>query len=125
MENAGESGIELEETTPGAPSRQQTLESQRQRQPLPWSLRRLPGGFRVAYRPTGPVDEAVEAGAKLYRSDAREFLQDFRHISHRPKARVQEIFEIWIRSQHMEIESEETTGMRYYHACLASETDRC
>ena len=124
MEDAGESGIELE-TTPGAPSRQQTLESQRQRQPLPWSLRRLLGGFGAASRPIGPVDEAVEAGAKLYRSDARGFLRDYYHMSHRPKAHVQDIFEIFVRSQHTGIESEESTGTCYYLVCLALATDRC
>ena len=124
MEDAGESGIELEEANPGASSRQQTLGSQRLRRPLPWIRRRLPSRFGVASRPTGPVEKAIELGANQYRSDARIFLDDFYHMSHRPKARVREIFDIFIRSQHMGTESDENTGMLYYHVCLALATDR-
>lgn len=125
MEEAGGSGIELEERIPGAPNRQQSLESQRQAQPLPWILRRLLGGSSVVSRPSGPVDDAIEAGAKACRSDARSFLRDFYHMSHRQKARVQEIFDIFIRLRRMGTESDETTGISYYHVCLPLATDHC
>ena len=98
MEDASDSDIELEEMAPGAQSRQQTLESQRQRQPLPWAPRWLLGNSGVASRLSGPVDDAIQAGAEAYRTDARSFLRDFNHMSHRPKARVQEIFDLSIRT---------------------------
>ena len=125
MEDADDSGIGLEETTRGAPSRQQTLESQRQRQPLPWILRRLLGRFNVLSRPSGPVEDAIKAGAKLYRSDARSFISDFDRMSHRPKSRVQEVFDSFIRLGHAETGSESTTGTLYHRVCLPLATDNC
>ena len=125
MDEPDNPDIELEERSPGAPSRQQTLESQRSRQPLPWILTRLLGRFNVLSRPSGPVEDAIKAGAKLYRSDARSFISDFDRMSQRPKSRVQEIFDCFIRLEHMETESEATTGTLYHHVCFPLASDHC
>ena len=98
MEEASGSSIEMEEIIPGGPSRQPSLESQRQRRPSPGILRWLLGRSGVTSRPSGPVDDAIEAGAKAYRTDAQTFLTDFNHMSHRRKAGVQEIFDLFIRT---------------------------
>ena len=149
MEEAGGSGIEMEEIDPGTPIRQLSLESQSQRRPSPWILRWfmgciskswipwwllpvwwtirwvLPGESNVVPQPSRSVYDAIKAGAKAYRSDARSFIRDFDRMSHRPRSRVQEIFDIFIRFEHIEIESEGTTGMLYHPGCLLLATDYC
>ena len=137
MEEAGGSGIEMEERPSRGLSRQPSLDSQRQRRAspgilrrftgkfsLPWILRWLPGESSVAPQPSQPVNDVIKRGANIYRSDAYSFMRDFHHISHRPISRVQDIFEIFIRSQHMGTESEETTGTHYYHVGPALAIDR-
>ena len=124
MEGAGGSGIEMEERSPGARSRQLTLESQRQRQHLPWiSSWLLLGRSGVGHRPFGLVDNVVRAGAKAYTSQAESFEEDFYHLCHRPKAHVQEIFDVFIRPRHIGTQSEETTRTFYYYFCLSLAID--
>ena len=139
MEEAGGSGIEMEEITRRGPSRQSSLESQRQRRPSPWNLWRftgrpslpwipwwlLPGESSVVPQPSRQVHDAIKAGAKAYRSDARHFINEFDRMSHFPNFRVEEILDIFIRLGDVETESEGTNGMRYHHVYLQLATDHC
>lgn len=107
--------MDMEEIPLTAPNRQHTLESQRERHPLPSILKRLLETIRANSQPSGPVDDAIEAGARRYsRSgrDARRFLYDFGHMSRRPKARLHEIFDVFIRLPRTTAGSEETIGAR-------------
>lgn len=92
--------MEMEELYLRPPSRQDTLESQRQRQPLSSTLKRLLGKYSANSQLSSPVDDAIEAAARYYSRDAQRFLNDFGHMSRRPKARLHEIFDIFIRLPH-------------------------
>ena len=125
MDEAGDSGIEMEESPQRGPSRHPSLESQRPRRPSPWVLRWLMGESSLVSQTSGLVEDAIKAGAKVYRSDARSFIRDFDRMSHRPKSRVQEIFDVFIRLGHIDTGSERTTGTLYRHVCPPLATNHC
>ena len=137
MDESDNPDIELEERSPGGPGRRPSLESQRQRRPSPWILRLLMGKYslpwilrwllldesRVIPQLSGQVHDAIKAGAKAYRSDARSFISDFDRTSQHPESPIQEIFDFFIRLCHIETESEGTTGTFYHHVSLPLITD--
>lgn len=90
-----------------AAGRQQTLESQRERQVSPSILKRLLGRSGDNAPKSGPVDDVIRKGAAILDRDGEKFMKDFRDISHRPKARLREIFDIFIRLPHTAAESVE------------------
>ncbi len=100
----------MEEIPLRAPSRQDTLESQSQRPPLRSTLKRLVGKYGTNSQLTGPVDNAMEAGARWYSRDPQRFLNDFGHMSHRPKALLHELFDIFIRLPHTALGSHDEIG---------------
>ena len=105
--------MEMEEVPTTAPSRQHTLESQRETHPLPSILRRILGKDRANSQLSGPVDDVIEAAARRYSHngrDARRFLNDFGHMSRRPNARLHEIFDVFIRLPRTTAGSSETIG---------------
>ena len=99
--------MEMEELPLRAPSRQDTLESQSQRPPLRNTLRRLWGKYGANSQQSGPVDHAMETGARRYSRDPQRFLNDFGHMSRRPQARL---FYIFIRLPHTPLESNDEIG---------------
>ena len=103
--------MEMEEIPLTAPERQQTLESQIQRQLTPNALKRLLRAYAASPQKYGPVDEAIEVEARRYSShDAQKFLNEFDHISRRPKARLYEIFDIFIRVPRTGAGADESIG---------------
>ena len=102
--------MEMQEIPLRAPSRQDTLESQSQRPPLRSTLKWLKGKYGANSRLSGPVDNAMEAGARRYSRDPQRFLNDFGHMSRRPEARLHEIFDIFIRLPHTALGANEGIG---------------
>lgn len=104
--------MEMEEIPLTAKSRQNSLESQRERQPLPNTLKRLLGKLSANTQLSGPVDDAIEAGVRRYSRNPQRFLNDFGHMSRRPKARLHEVFDIFVRLPHTVAEFSDTIGAR-------------
>lgn len=102
--------MKMEEIPPRAPRRQDTLESQSQRPPLRNTLKRLVEKYGASSQLSGPVDNAMEAGARRYTRDPQRFLSDFGHMSRRPEARLHEIFDIFIRLPHAALGANEEIG---------------
>ena len=104
--------MEMEEIPLTAQSRQNSLESQRERQPLPDTLKRLLGKSSANPQLSGPVDDAIEAGVRQYSRNPQRFLNDLGHMSRRLKARLDEIFDIFIGLPHTVAEFSHTIGAR-------------
>ena len=102
--------MEMDEIHSTAPSRQNSLESQHERRPLPSTLKRLLGKLFADPQPSGPVDDAIQAGVRRYSRNPQRFLYDFGHMSRRPKARLHKIFDIFIRMPHTVAGFSDTVG---------------
>ena len=113
----------MEDISPSAPSRQHTIESQRQRQPLPSTWRRFLEKFGASSQPSGPVDDAIEAGARRYSRNAQSFLNDFGHMSRRPKARLHEIFQFFLQLPYTTAESNDAAAESIETAAGSTETE--
>lgn len=116
--------MEMEELPP---SRQPTLESQleasqRQRRTLPSILERLRGQHAASSQVSDPLDDTIAKAARRYSDDAQRFLNDFRHMSRRPKARLHEVFDIFIRLPHR---PNDTVGAYQSLACVPLKIDCC
>lgn len=110
--------MEMEEIPLTAQSRQNSLESQRERQPLPDTLKRLLGKSSANPQLSGPVDDAIEAGVRQYSRNPQRFLNDLGHMSRRLKARLDEIFDIFIGLPHTVAEFSHTIGARQWLGCI-------
>ena len=85
----------MDDLSPGAPNRQQTLESQRNRRKFRGRLARFFARNGATPHEFGPLDEIIEVEAKRYNHGPR-FLADFNHISHFPKFPMSKVFDVFV-----------------------------